>query len=53
MRMIHSTYSTVHHYSRVSQDDFTLAEAVRTYFAILFGVGVLVLSYYYMIPRMH
>lgn len=56
MRMLHSSYSasysTFYHADRVSEDVFTIREALRIYFSILFGVGVFVLAFYYLHPQM-
>jgi hypothetical protein len=53
MRVTYSAYSTVQHYPRVSREDFTLGEAIRTYFTILFGVAALVMAHYYLFPHLH
>jgi hypothetical protein len=48
MRLMHTAYSTTYNPARLAQDPFTLGEALRVYFTILFGVAVCVLAFYYL-----
>ncbi len=42
-----SSYSATYNTARMTQEPFTLGEAVRAYFMILFAVAVFVLTFYY------
>jgi hypothetical protein len=47
-RLIHYSYPTINTSARMAQDPFTLTDALRIYFTILFGVAVCVLAFYYL-----
>jgi hypothetical protein len=47
-RLMHYSYPTIHPQARMAQDPFTLGDALRIYFTILFGVAVCVLAFYYL-----
>jgi len=52
--MLNSYYSTtIPDTGRTSQDILSLSESMRIYFTILFGVGTVMLTFYYLLPNMH
>ena len=53
MRMTHSPFSPASQYHRLSRSALSWGEALRIYFTILFGVGLLMVTYYYMAPIHH
>lgn len=49
MKMLHSNISPSYS-ARFRNEPLTLAEAVKTYLAILFGVGLSMMAFYYLLP---
>jgi hypothetical protein len=49
MKMLHNHFSPGYH-THFQQEPLTLAEAVKTYLVILFGVGFSMMAFYYLVP---
>jgi hypothetical protein len=50
MRILHNHLSPPFYRDPLYTEPLTLSEAVKTYFAILFGVGICMVAFYYLSP---